>query len=202
MIAFVKGSLFSKKAGEAVVDCGGVGYLCYISMKTYDKLPEIADSVFLYTLYITREDATLLYGFKDESELELFKLLISVTGVGPKSALGILSSISPNDLSKAILNSDYVKIQKLPGIGKKSAERLVLELKDKITKISDSIDSIDNSISVASNFSDEAIAALTSLGYSRSIAEKAVKFAENDLSDNSSHSIERLIKLALKYAMK
>ena len=135
MYAFLQGKLHSKKSGEAIINCSGVGYLVNISMQTFDKLPEVNAEVFLNTYLIVREDAHLLFGFFDNQELELFKLLISVSGVGPKVSLGILSSIAPTELCNCIVRNDLLKLQKLPGIGKKTAERIVLELRDKITKL-------------------------------------------------------------------
>ena len=200
---FFKANCILKRAGEAVINCSGVGYFINISMQTYDKLPDINSDVFLNTYLIVREDAHQLFGFIDTQELELFKLLISISGVGPKVSLGILSSISAIDLCNAIVRNDLLKLQKLPGIGKKTAERIVLELKDKILKLDISAtDSITQTSIVNSNMVEEAIAALMSLGFNKSSAERSVKLSENDFNNHTSQTIEVLIKLALKYAMK
>ncbi len=203
MYAFLQGKLYSKKSGEAVINCSGVGYLINISMQTYDKLPEVNSDVFLNTYLIVREDAHQLFGFIDTQELDLFKLLISISGVGPKVSLGILSSISAIDLSNSIVRNDLLKLQKLPGIGKKTAERIVLELKDKIIKLDiPSADSSTKPTIANSNMVEEAIAALMTLGFNKSSAEKSVKLSENDFKNHATQTIEVLIKLALKYAMK
>lgn len=203
MYAFLQGKLYSKKAGEAVINCSGVGYLVNISMQTFDKLPDIDSEVFLNTYLIVREDAHQLFGFIDIQELDLFKLLISISGVGPKVSLGILSSIPAAELCNAIVKNDLLKLQKLPGIGKKTAERIVLELRDKIMKLDISTTDATTKLSdVNSNMIEETIAALMSLGFNKSSAERAVKLSENEFKNHNSQTIEILIKLALKYAMK
>ena len=135
MIAQLRGKLVFKSSTEAIIDCCGVGYSVLISVNTSDSLPSIGDDVLLYTLLVHREDAMLLFGFKDVSEREAFKMLTSVSGIGGKIALGILSSLTVSALQQFVLGSNLVALQKLPGIGKKTAERLVLELKDKIINI-------------------------------------------------------------------
>ena len=182
MYAFVQGKLYSKNSGEVVVNCSGVGYLINTSLQTFEKLPNVNEEVFLHTYLIVREDSHQLYGFLNTQELELFKLLISISGVGPKVALGILSSVTPSILRDSIIRNDLLKLQKLPGIGKKTAERLVLELKDKIQKVD--IQSNDDSSSKSAiddlTLFDEATSALIALGYNKTLAEKAVKQSEND----------------------
>lgn len=203
MYAFLQGKLYSKKAGEAVVNCSGVGYLVNISMQTFDKLPDTNSEVFLNTYLIVREDAHQLFGFIDIQELDLFKLLISISGVGPKVSLGILSSIPAVELCNAIVKNDLLKLQKLPGIGKKTAERIVLELRDKIMKLDISPTDATTKLSdVNSNMIEETVAALMSLGFNKSSAERAVKLSEHEFKNHNSQTIEILIKLALKYAMK
>ncbi len=200
MIAYLKGNLHSKSSNELIINCSGVGYLVFTSMNTFEKSPDIGQIIELNTLLIPREDAMQLYGFIEQSELDMFKLLISINGVGPKSALGILSSVSPESFREYILTNNLRQLQKLPGIGKKTAERLLLELKDKIEKLK--IDSTGAAISGSSIFSEEALSALIALGYNRSIAEKAVRLAENEIKAKPSSTIEELIKIALKFAMK
>lgn len=203
MYAFLQGKLYSKESGEVVINCSGVGYLVNTSLQTFEKLPELHEDVFLNTYLIVREDSHQLYGFINIQELELFKLLISISGVGPKVALGILSSITPSALRDSILRNDLTKLQKLPGIGKKTAERLVLELKDKIQKID--IQYSESNTSKSSNdisIFEEATSALIALGYNKTIAEKAVKQSENDFGSQTSKTIEVLIRLALRNAMK
>ncbi len=204
MYAFVQGKLYSKNSGEVVVNCSGVGYLINTSLQTFEKLPNVNEDVFLNTYLIVREDSHQLYGFLNTQELELFKLLISISGVGPKVALGILSSVTPSILLDSIIRNDLLKLQKLPGIGKKTAERLVLELKDKIQKVD--IQSNDDSSSKSAigdlTLFDEATSALIALGYNKTLAEKAVKQSENDFKLQTSKTVEVLIRLALKNAMK
>lgn len=204
MIAFVHGKLFSKTAGTALIDCGGVGYAVIVSMKTYDKLPETGSDVFLFTYFAVREDAQVLYGFSDQNELELFRLLISVNGVGPKSAIGILSAVSSEDLIRFLSEGNTAKLTKLPGIGKKTAERLVLELKEKLKsiKINSEIIPSANIDSSDTMLADEAVNALISLGYKENAATRAVSVSMADFALLSNKSIENLIKLALKNAMK
>ncbi len=204
MFAFIEGKLHSKKAGEAVINCSGVGYLLNISMQTYDLLPQIGETILLHTYFVVREDTQQLFGFLTESELELFTLLISISGVGPKSALGILSAINPNDLYNAILHNDLIKLQKLPGIGKKTSELLVLHLRDKVIKLDLAKDDSSPNAPMSNNnhLNDEAVSALISLGYSKGAAEKAVKQSEQEFAALTNQNIEGLIRLALKFAMK
>ena len=197
MIAQLNGSLLSKNSTEVVVDCGGVGYIANISVNTSERLPEIGEQVKIYTLLIPREDALQLYGFWNEAEREAFKILISVSGVGPKIALGILSSVTVEELQKYILSNNLNALQKLPGIGKKTAERLALELRDKVLKLG--IYDTSGLEAVPSTIAQEALSALLTLGYSRLIADKAIRLAlaEKDGEINA----EMLIKKSLKYAM-
>lgn len=198
MIAQLYGKLVCKSSTEAVVDCGGVGYLVNVSIATSDKLPEVGADVKLQTLLIPREDALNLYGFWCDAERDAFKMLISISGIGPKMALGTLSSVSLEELQVYILSGNFHALQKLPGIGKKTAERLVLELKDKITKLNiPGKPDISKSLNLVAQ---EGIAALITLGYSRAIAEKAVRRTVSEL-DGSTVTAEELIKLSLRYAM-
>lgn len=199
MIYSIKGLLMHKSPTYVVIESYGIGYEVNITMSTFEKLPENNQEVFLNTTFIVREDSQTLYGFYSNDEKKVFTKLISVSGIGPKSAIGILSSINASELTSAILKEDVIYLKKLPGIGKKTAERLILELKDKLEDIQGDIKS--NIGSEQSAITEEAILALTSLGYSKKIAEKSVKkaFEENKKEDISS---EKLIKLALKYTLK
>jgi len=195
MIAQISGILVQKKPTEVVVECGGVGYHLFISVIASNKLNNIGDKITLKTLLIHREDAMQLYGFYDDVEREVFKLLISISGIGPKSALAILSSIDISELKQAIINNNLLLLQKMPGIGKKTSERLIIELKDKIIKIDTVADTDNHSATL-----QEAIAALIVLGYNRTTAEKAVKKAIT-VSENPSISCEEIIRLSLKFAL-
>ena len=199
MIAQLRGTLISKTSTDAVIDCSGVGYIVFVSVNTSERLPAIGAQAFLHTLLIPREDAFLLYGFADVTEREAFKLLISISGIGPKIALAILSSLNVNELKEIIFRKNIIALQKLPGIGKKTAERIILELGDKISKLGDSV--VSTAGYEPNLIRQEAISALVTLGYSNLDAEKAIKKV---LSDNSEKdlSAEQLIKVALKFALR
>ncbi|ROL61106.1 Holliday junction branch migration protein RuvA [Bacteroidetes/Chlorobi group bacterium ChocPot_Mid] len=198
MIAQLKGKIISKTATELIIDCNGVGYQVIISLNTSNNLPEEGADVTIMTLLIPREDAIVLYGFWSKAERELFKTLISISGIGPKSAIGILSSATVEELQHIVIQGNLNALQKLPGIGKKTAERLLLELKDKIDRIGD-FDS--SSVGFEQNLmKQEALSALLTLGYSRVVAEKSIKKALDEIGRNDL-TAEKLIKLSLKYAI-
>lgn len=190
MIGFIEGKLFAKKPTEALVNVGGIGYKINISVNTFENLPEPGKDVMLYTYLSVKEDALDLYGFMSENEKDTFKLLISVNGIGPKLAQGILSGIRVNELQLAIGEGNISRIVAVPGVGKKTAERLIVELKDKIDKIA----SGDVDYSVGGSVKADAISALVSLGYSLKVAEKIVL---GILDNNPGITIEDLIKDSL-----
>lgn len=188
MIAYLEGTVKFSKPTELVVNAGGVGYLVYISLSTYEAVAG-KNTVELFIHTVVREDAINLYGFAAIDEKELFELLISVSGIGPKSALSVLSGIRPNDLRQAIALGDIGRLTSAPGIGKKTAERLVLELRNKIDSLP--VAATDIAYPVRS----EAIAALASLGYNQRAAEKLVR----ELLDvDPNLKLEDLLKQALK----
>ena len=203
MIAYVNGIIEYIEEGLCVVDVGGVGINVYISGSTMDRMPGIGEAVKLYTYTNVKEDAFTLFGFLSRDELSLFKMLITVSGIGPKGGLSILSVMTPDDLRFAIMAGDSGSISKAPGIGKKTAERITLELRDKIKVTED--DMLRNSSAVtlddlsgdASSARDEAVAALVALGYNSSDAMKAVRkvLKENEAAASDT---EKLLKLALK----
>ena len=203
MIAYVNGILESIEEGLAIVDVGGVGMNVFISGSTMDRMPGIGEAVKLYTYTNVKEDSFSLFGFLSRDELSLFKMLISVNGIGPKGGLSILSVMTPDDLRFAIMAGDAGTISKAPGVGKKTAERITLELRDKIKATEDdmlrssSAVTLDDLTGEASSARDEAVAALVALGYNSSDAMKAVRkvLAEND---SASGDTEMLLKLALK----
>jgi len=203
VIAYVNGILESIEEGLAIVDVGGVGMNVFISGSTMDRMPGIGEAVKLYTYTSVKEDSFTLYGFLSRDELSLFKMLISVNGIGPKGGLSILSVMTPDDLRFAIMAGDAGTISKAPGVGKKTAERITLELRDKIKATEDdmlrssSAVTLDDLTGEASSARDEAVAALVALGYNSSDAMKAVRkvLAEND---SASGDTEMLLKLALK----
>ncbi len=199
MIVQLSGEIVSKSATEIVMDCNGVGYGIMVSVNTSEKMPEPANKAKLLTILIPREDSMQLFGFYENSERDAFRMLISISGVGPKIALGILSSLKVEELREYILTGNLHALTKLPGIGKKTAERLHLELKDKINKISaGDFEPIETSINLVRQ---EALSALITLGYSRPIAEKAIRKVMSD-SKGEQLSAEDFIKLSLKFAMK
>jgi Holliday junction DNA helicase RuvA len=191
MIAQIKGRLIEKTPTYVVIDCNGVGYQLNISLNTFSKIGE-GESCLLFTHFVVREDAQLLYGFKEKSERELFRLLISVSGVGSSTAMMILSSLSPDETKNAIMMSDVNTLKSVKGIGAKSAERIIVDLKDKIGKVEHS----DN-LSMFSNntIKDEALSALVMLGFSKAPAEKALT---KIFSQTSDITVEELIKRTLK----
>jgi Holliday junction DNA helicase RuvA len=203
MVAYVNGILESIEEGNAVVDVNGIGINVNISGSTMDRMPGIGEVVKLYTYTNVKEDAFTLFGFLSRDELGLFKLLITVNGIGPKGGLAILSVMSPDDLRFAIIAGDSASIAKAPGIGKKTAERITLELKDKIKVTEDSLlsqggDSLGGELSGEnSSAKDETVAALVALGYNQSDAMRAVrKVLGSDV--GAAADTEDLLKLALK----
>ncbi len=203
MIAYVNGILESIEEGLAVVDVGGIGMNVFISGSTMDRMPGIGEAVKLYTYTNVKEDSFTLFGFLSRDELALFKMLITVSGIGPKGGLSILSVMTPDDLRFAIMAGDSGSISKAPGIGKKTAERINLELRDKIKateadmlKGSAAV-TMDDLTGEASSARDEAVAALVALGYNSADAMKAVRKVLTSNEDAASDT-ERLLKLALK----
>lgn len=195
MIYSLRGKLAAAQPGMIVVECAGVGYRCSVSLTTLSMLPNIGSEVFVYTYMNVREDAVDLFGFADERELDAFKLLTSVNGVGPKAGLALLSDFTFDKLALAIASGDSKALTKTSGIGNKIAQRIVLELKDKLGGLSvdngDVIARVSEAVANRGNIS-EAIAALCSLGYGQS--ETAAALAGCD----ESSSVEELIKIGLK----
>lgn len=179
MYAYIKGEIVDISEDNVVLECHDIGYNIKVPFSVIQQLPGIGSQVRIYTYTCVREDAFILYGFLTKDDLWIFKKLITVNGIGPKGALGILSVMSADDLRFAIIAGDSKAISKAPGIGAKSAERIILDLKDKITLESDRIDQNDtiatSADSVNSDARNEAIEAMTALGYSPSEALKAVK---------------------------
>lgn len=198
MFAYIKGSLEEKMSHYVVVETMGIGYKIFMSKSAIGRAGEIGDQVKIYTHYHVREDEISLYGFLNNEELKMFELLISVSGVGAKSAIAMLSNISPSDFAVSIIQNDITKLTKVPGIGKKTAQRIVLELKDKLKAEQEITKSQEIETKIeADETIDEAISALQILGYNRKEIEKAFeKF------DYKSMSIEDIIRNGLKYLAK
>lgn len=191
MITHIQGKLVEKSPTNVVIDCMGVGYLIHISLHTYSLLPD-SENLKLYTYLQVKEDGHTLYGFAEKSEREIFKLLISISGIGPSIARTMLSSLSPRQIIDAIASSDVATIQSAKGIGAKTAQRVIIELKEKVLKIYD----IDEVSVVSDNTNkSEALSALEVLGFNRKLAEKAV---DKVLKESPQATVENIIKQALK----
>lgn len=189
MITQIKGRLVEKSPTELVVDCNGVGYSINISLNTFSQLND-EENIKLFTHLIVKEDSHTLFGFSTKSERELFKLLISVSGVGASTARTMLSSLTPIEIISSINNEDVNSVQSIKGIGSKTAQRIILELKDKVL----SLESDDSQIQMISKDADEAITALEVLGYSRKQTSKIVNQIKTE---NHGITVESLIKKAL-----
>jgi Holliday junction DNA helicase RuvA len=188
MIGYLNGKIISSKPTKVLLDVNGVGYIVNISINTFEKITgQDTASLFIHTS--VREDSITLFGFSTESEKEMFELLISVNGIGPKIALGILSGIRTDDLKRAIQSADVSRIIAIPGIGRKTAERLVLELGTKVENISD-----EGAVEIPFSIKNEAVSALVTLGYNSKLAEKVVR---DILAIEPDAALEELIKKAL-----
>lgn len=191
MITHIQGRLVEKTPTEVVIDCSGVGYLINISLHTFSLLPD-SENLKLYTFLQIKEDAHSLYGFVEKQERELFKLLISVSGIGANIARTMLSSLSPTNIIQAIASNDVATVQSIKGIGAKTAQRVILDLKDKVLKIY-SLDEV--STSNYNTNKEEALSALEVLGFVRKNAEKVI---DKIINENPNSTVESIIKLALK----
>lgn len=187
MIGKLTGTLAAKNPPEVLVDCGGVGYEVLVPMSTFYNLPALGQTVALLTHLIVREDAHLLYGFATNEERAGFKQLVKISGVGPRTALSILSGMSVADIAQSVAKQDAVRLTKIPGIGKKTAERLLLELKG---KLGDAL--VDGGTSIANDSQSDILQALVALGYSDRDAGLALKALPADV------GVSEGIKLALK----
>lgn len=195
MISYIKGSLENKNVDSVVIEVGGIGYKIFMSANSMNQLGEVGTAVKVYTYMRVREDDVSLYGFCTNEELKMFEQLLGVSGVGAKSALSILSHISPSSFALAIISGDVSTLKSLPGIGAKSAQRMILELKDKM-KTQDAIEAefVPVKNIVKNDKTKDAMEALQVLGYARRDIETA--FANMDTSDLS---VENMIKQGLKY---
>ncbi|WP_339889723.1 Holliday junction branch migration protein RuvA [uncultured Flavobacterium sp.] len=191
MITHIQGKLVEKTPTEVVIECNGVGYFINISLHTFSLLPD-SDNLKLYTFLQVKEDSHSLYGFVEKQERELFKLLISVSGIGANIARTMLSSLSPTNIIQAIASNDVATIQSIKGIGAKTAQRVILDLKDKVLKIY-SLDEV--STSNYNTNKEEALSALEVLGFIRKNAEKVI---DKIINENPNATVENIIKLALK----
>jgi Holliday junction DNA helicase RuvA len=191
MIAHLQGKLVEKTPTQVVIDCGGVGYHVNISLHTYSLLPS-TDFIKLFTHLQIKEDSHTLFGFVEKSEREIFKLLLSVSGIGASIARTMLSSLDPKQITNAIASGDVITIQSIKGIGSKTAQRVILDLKEKVLKLYD-LDEV--SMSQSNTNRDEALSALEVLGFVRKSSERVVEKIIKDAPDSS---VESIIKQALK----
>lgn len=191
MITHIRGKLVEKNPTDVVIDCNGVGYLLNISLHTFSQIPD-QEALKLYTHLIVREDSHTLFGFSSVAEREIFKLLLSVSGIGANTARTMLSSLSPQQVKEGIAHGDVALIQSIKGIGAKTAARVILDLKDKVLKVYD----IDEISPVQSNTNkDEALSALEVLGFTKKQSERVV---DKIVSQSPDATVENIIKDALK----
>lgn len=200
MLSYIIGEVAEISADTVVIENNGIGFNIKTSAMTIDSLPPVGDMVRIYTYLHVREDAMQIFGFLSKDELEVFKLLLNVNGIGPKGALGILSAISTDDLRFAVLSDDVNLIKSCPGVGAKTAQKLIIELKDKL-RLEDAFEMAVNNNNKKNTVQDntvivmnEAVEALVSLGYSSKDAIATVKKVENIQNKNS----EQILKEALK----
>jgi len=191
MIAHLQGKLVEKSPTQVVIECGGVGYHVNISLHTYSLLPS-SDSIKLFTHLQIKEDAHTLFGFVEKSEREIFKMLLSVSGIGASIARTMLSSLDPKQITNAIASGDVVTVQSIKGIGSKTAQRVILDLKEKVLKLYD-LDEV--SMSQSNTNRDQALSALEVLGFVRKTSERIVEKIIKEAPDSS---VESIIKTALK----
>ncbi len=191
MITYISGKLVEKNPTYAVIECNGIGYFIRISLQTFSNIPDI-ESVKLFTHLSIREDAHILYGFYEKIEREIFRLLISVSGVGPSIAITMLSSMTSKQVQQAIASEDVTTIQSVKGIGAKTAQRVIVDLKDKILK---TFNITDELLTSGNTIKNEALSALEVLGFSRKNIEKTL---QGILQETPDIALEELIKRALK----
>ena len=191
MIAHIQGKLVEKLPTEVLIDCGGVGYQVNISLHTYSLIPD-TEHIKLFTYLQIKEDSHTLFGFVEKSEREIFKMLLSVSGIGASIARTMLSSLEPKQIIQALASGDVATIQSIKGIGSKTAQRAILDLKEKVLKIYnlDEVSMVQNNTN-----KDEALSALEVLGFNKKLAEKAV---DKIVKETPEASVETIIKQALK----
>ena len=200
MIASLTGVLKYKSPTEILIDVQGVGYTVHIPLSTYEKLGDAGALVSLLTYFHVREDAMQLFGFFSNEERRLFKLLISVSGIGPKIAQGILSGMNVEELKTNLLSGNVTALTAIPGVGKKTAERLILELRDKVGGVMAESGTLSASSISSATMRSDALQALTSLGYNIQIAEKSIRLVLQE-TEGEIISLEELIKRALRHTV-
>lgn len=193
MIAHLSGTLAQKVPGEIVVDVAGVGYQVFIPLNVFYRLPEIGSAVSLQIYTHVREDALQLFGFEDAGEKQIFLLLLGVSGIGPRLAINILSGIPAEELSRALKEGDQVRLVAIPGVGRKLAERMIVELKDKLAGLAPP-GATSARADAGSQLLLDAVSALVNLGYKRPEAEKLVR----EVLGTGKHSLENVLKETLR----
>ena len=199
MLAYIKGELVASEENKVIIENGGIGYSVFMPLKSLGNLPPNGSTVKIYTYLNVKEDAMQLFGFLTKDDLDVFKLVITVNGIGPKGGLAILSTLTPDELRFAVMEKDVKTISSAPGIGKKTAEKLIIELKDKLS-IEDCLKGSDDEAGSAvasqdASVQSDAIQALVALGYGSTEALRAVKNIEVD----ETTTVEDILKAALKY---
>ena len=197
MIAHIRGILISKEPLTLIIEAGGIGYEIFCTQEAYEQAPSEGKEYRIFTRHIIREDSQSLYGFATQDERKLFDQITSVSGIGPKTGLAIVSSLGTNALKEAIRTKDLIVLTGIPGVGKKTAERLIVELRDKLLKEEVFTVEAGASDSGSAKIRQEALAALVALGYNRGDAEKAIRAVIRD-QPMEAEKVERLIKAALK----
>lgn len=192
MIGSLRGRLTAKQAPAVIIECGGVGYEVETPMTTFLELPAVGEDVFVHTHLLVRDDAHLLFGFNSNDERQLFRTLLKVSGVGAKMGLAILSAMTAADFARSVQHEDTATLVRIPGIGKKTAERLIIEMRDKLDKSSPST-AVGGKLHVAGDARSEAMDALVSLGYKPAEVRRLLE--RIDIKDNSA---EDIIRLALR----
>ena len=201
MIAHLRGSILEKHPNRIVIDVNGVGYDVFVPLSTFYGLGDQGAAIALRIHTHVREDAFLLYGFATLLEQELFERLIGVSGIGPKVALAVLSGIEPQEFIRAIERGDLARLTAIPGVGKKTSERIVLELKDRLPRAQTAA-AAGVAVPDAPALRDDVVSALANLGYHRPLAEKAAEAAIKTLGSGSDVSFERALKQALREVAK
>jgi len=195
VIAYLRGRILEKHPNRLVVDVNGVGYDVFVPLSTFYGLGDAGSEIVLRIHTHVREDALALYGFATPLEQDLFERLISISGIGPKLALAVLSGIEPLELMRAIERGDVARLTNIPGVGKKTSERMVLELKDRLPRVQAAAAAADAAVAEPSTVRDDVLSALVNLGYHRPLAEKAVASAIKVMPDGG---FERTLKQALR----
>ena len=198
MYSFLTGTLVEKLPTSAILNVNGIGFELFVPLSTSQKLPSVGEKLKLFTHFVVREDAQLLFGFLTEEEKNIFRLLLSVTGIGPKVALTVLSGMEVSELKRSIVQGALPALTSIPGIGRKTAERLIIELREKIIIEGDHHDKQASKFSIHDTLLQDSLQALISLGYSKQGANEAIQKAFVN-EKNSSWNVEALIRASLKY---